>query len=184
MAQADFVPSAVRGAITGVTLSRSTKRSDRRYFIGGSDARIIMGEDQAALLRLWREKRGEVEPENLSGNLIVQLGLVTEELNRRWYEVNTAQVITDMRRYFRFRFVLKRTPNPPPFSWMNSIPAASIAFCIFPRASSDTRGPNPASKRLTVGRDRPARAASSDWDQPSRPRAARSCSTVTTEDSH
>ena len=46
----------------------------RRYFVGGSDARIIMGEDQAALVRLWREKRGEVEPEDLSGNLIVQLG--------------------------------------------------------------------------------------------------------------
>ena len=31
----------------------------------GSDARIIMGDDEAALLRLWREKRGEVEPEDL-----------------------------------------------------------------------------------------------------------------------
>jgi predicted phage-related endonuclease len=68
----------------------------RRYFIGGSDARIIMGNDEAALIRLWREKRGEVEPEDLSGNLIVQLGLVTEELNRRWYEANTGQVITDV----------------------------------------------------------------------------------------
>jgi len=37
-------------------------QSDRRYFIGGSDARIIMGDNEAALLRLWREKRGEVEP--------------------------------------------------------------------------------------------------------------------------
>ena len=58
-------------------------------FIGGSDARIIMGSDEAALLRLWREKRGEVEPEDLSGNLIVQLGIVTEDLNRHWYERNT-----------------------------------------------------------------------------------------------
>jgi predicted phage-related endonuclease len=68
--------------------------SDRRSFIGGSDARIIMGDDEAALLRLWREKRGEVEPEDLSGNLIVQLGLVTEPLNRHWYECNTGQVLT------------------------------------------------------------------------------------------
>src|SRR6516225_11628966 len=37
---------------------------DRRQFIGGSDARIIMGDDQAALVRLWREKRGEIEPED------------------------------------------------------------------------------------------------------------------------
>src|SRR5215471_21145824 len=74
---------------------------DRRHFIGGSDARIIMGEDEAALLRLWREKRGEAEPVDLSGNLIVQLGAVTEELNRRWYETNTGQVLTDVQRHIR-----------------------------------------------------------------------------------
>ena len=52
----------------------SLKCFDRRSFIGGSDARIIMGDDEAALIRLWREKRGEIDPEDLSGNLIVQLG--------------------------------------------------------------------------------------------------------------
>ena len=71
---------------------------DRRSFIGGSDARIIMGDDEVALLRLWREKRGEAEPEDLSGNLIVQLGSVTEELNRHWYERNTGQVVTALQR--------------------------------------------------------------------------------------
>ena len=70
----------------------------RRAFIGGSDARIIMGDDEAALLRLWREKRGEVEPEDLSGNLIVQLGSATEDLNRRWFEQNTGQVVTEVQR--------------------------------------------------------------------------------------
>ena len=34
-------------------------------------------------LRLWREKRGEIEPEDLSDNLIVQLGTVTEESEPR-----------------------------------------------------------------------------------------------------
>jgi predicted phage-related endonuclease len=71
---------------------------DRRHFIGGSDARIIMGDDEAALLRLWREKRGEVEPEDLSGNLIVQLGQATEDLNRLWYERNTGQSVKDVQR--------------------------------------------------------------------------------------
>jgi predicted phage-related endonuclease len=75
--------------------------SNRRSFIGGSDARIIMGDDQTALLRLWQEKRGEVEPEDLSGNLIVQLGLATEELNRRWYEANSGQAITDIQQQVR-----------------------------------------------------------------------------------
>ena len=74
------------------------KPADRRYFIGGSDARTIMGDDEAALLRLWREKRGEVEPEDLSGNLIVQLGVVTEPLNREWFERNTGQVLTAVQR--------------------------------------------------------------------------------------
>jgi predicted phage-related endonuclease len=73
----------------------------RRHFIGGSDARIIMGVDEAALIRLWREKRGEIETEDLSGNLVVQLGLATEELNRRWYENNTGQVITDIQKKVR-----------------------------------------------------------------------------------
>src|SRR6516162_9341615 len=60
--------------------------SERRTFIGGSDARIIMGDDEEPLLRLWREKRGAVEPEDLSGDLLVQLGTVTEDLNRHWFE--------------------------------------------------------------------------------------------------
>jgi predicted phage-related endonuclease len=75
--------------------------TDRRSFIGGSDARIIMGDDEAALLRLWREKRGDIEPEDLSGNLIVQLGTVTEGLNRHWYERNTNQVVTEVQRHVR-----------------------------------------------------------------------------------
>src|ERR1700686_3607341 len=75
--------------------------AERRSFIGGSDARVIMGDDEAALARLWREKRGEAEPEDLSGNLIVQLGLVTEDLNRRWYELNTGQTIKDVQRRVR-----------------------------------------------------------------------------------
>jgi predicted phage-related endonuclease len=72
--------------------------SNRRRFIGGSDARIIMGDDEAALVRLWREKRGHIEPEDLSGNLIVQLGVVTEDLNRRWFEANSGQMVVDVQR--------------------------------------------------------------------------------------
>ena len=67
------------GHPTGIGLT-----ANRTGFIGGSDA-----------------KRGEVEPEDLSGNLIVQLGLATEDLNRRWYEANTGQVLTDVQRQVR-----------------------------------------------------------------------------------
>jgi predicted phage-related endonuclease len=68
----------------------------RRSFIGGSDARIIMGTDEAALVRLWREKRGEAEPPDYSDNLIVQLGVATEPINRLWYEKTTGQAIKDV----------------------------------------------------------------------------------------
>ena len=75
--------------------------SDRRTFIGGSDVRIIMGQDEARLLRLWREKRGEVEPEDLSGNLIVQLGNATEDLNRKWFEAQTGLNVKEVQRRVR-----------------------------------------------------------------------------------
>ena len=85
-----------------------SRRVDRRSFIGGSDARVIMGDDEAALVRLWREKRGEIEPDDLTDNLIVQLGTVTEDLNRRWYERNTGLAIKDV----------QRRVNHPVIKWM------------------------------------------------------------------
>jgi predicted phage-related endonuclease len=91
-------------------MSRPVEPRVRRYFVGGSDARIIMGQDEAALLRLWQEKRGEVEPRDFSKNLIVQLGLVTEDLNRRWYEATTGEVVVD----------LQRTVRHPTVRWMGA----------------------------------------------------------------
>src|ERR1700730_6629629 len=79
-------------------MARAAK-ADRRNFIGGSDARIIMGKDEKALHRLWREKRGEAATPDLSAVLIVQLGLVTEDLNRRWYELNTGHAVGDVQRH-------------------------------------------------------------------------------------
>src|SRR5437764_5273955 len=109
MAQADsvpnlnYVPNPDAPAQQSTTKLRSIriKPADRRYFIGGSDARTIMGDDESALLRLWREKRGESEPEDLSGNLVVQLGSVTEDLNRRWYEFNTGLKVRDVQKHVK-----------------------------------------------------------------------------------
>lgn len=74
---------------------------DRRSLIGGSDARIIMGDDQDRLLRLWREKRGEALPIDLSNDLIVQLGTITEDLNRTWYERTSGYTVNDVQRQVR-----------------------------------------------------------------------------------
>src|SRR5262245_38476235 len=60
-----------------------------------------MGGDEAALLRLWREKRGEADPEDLSRNLVVQLGAATEQLNRPWSERNPGPRVTDVQRPVR-----------------------------------------------------------------------------------
>ncbi len=92
--------------------SRRTDRFERRCFVGGSDARIIMGSDETALVRLWREKRGEIGPEDLSGNLIVQLGSATEELNRTWYERNTGHRVTDVQRRVKHSAIALDGRNP------------------------------------------------------------------------
>ncbi len=83
--------------MTGIKLALH-RNFDRRSFIGGSDARILMGNDEAALVRLWKEKRGEIEPVDLSADLLVQLGTVTEHLNRHWYEKNTGHAVTEVQR--------------------------------------------------------------------------------------
>ena len=88
-----------------ISLRNQSHKPDRRHFIGGSDARIIMGKDEKALLRLWREKRGELADLDLSGVLIVQLGLATEDLNRRWYELNSGHRISDVQRHVTHRTI-------------------------------------------------------------------------------
>ena len=90
---------SVTGGAMPRTDSTALMSQDRRHFIGGSDARIIMGKDERALQRLWREKRGEEGPLDLSNLLVVQLGLVTEDLNRRWYELNSGHRVSDVQRH-------------------------------------------------------------------------------------
>jgi predicted phage-related endonuclease len=96
--------NSVNGGAMSKT-DRTVITRDRRHFIGGSDARVIMGKDEKALLRLWREKRGEVAGLDLSGELIVQLGQVTEDLNRRWYERNSGYKIRDVQRHVVHRSI-------------------------------------------------------------------------------
>ena len=225
-------------------MNRSAER--RRVLSGGSDARIILGRDENALLRLWQEKRGELEPEDLSGNLLVQFGCATEELNRRWFERETGHSIGAVQRFVRHpkldwmgatldgivpddgavfeakfmlpwnfaedvaadkhmaqlqhnmlvtgarraylsilpgycRFAFSRTPGPPPFSGMNSMPAVSRAVTIaFAVRRCPPRTPACASSRLMVGSETRDASARASWLQRRRPRAARTCSVVTT----
>ena len=69
------------------------QKAFRRQGIGGSDANIIMGGDPEKILRLWREKRGEIEPEDLLNVLPVQMGVWTEPFNISWFEKQTGKVV-------------------------------------------------------------------------------------------
>jgi predicted phage-related endonuclease len=86
-------------------MTKTSPNLDRRHFIGGSDARIIMGKDEKALARLWKEKGGEGAPVDLSRELIVQLGLVTEDLNRRWYEASSGNRVGHVQRHLTHRTI-------------------------------------------------------------------------------
>jgi hypothetical protein len=65
----------MRIGLNDLTTAPHSRKPDRQLFIGGSDARIVMSPDEAALIRLWKEKRGEAEPEDLSDNLVIPLGV-------------------------------------------------------------------------------------------------------------
>lgn len=76
--------------MSGFTKEQIAKR---RESIGASDAVTIMGGDDERLLRLFLEKTGQAEPEDLSRSLPVQMGVWTEPLNRRWYTLTTGEEI-------------------------------------------------------------------------------------------
>src|SRR4051812_49320879 len=78
-------------------------RVDRRSYLGGSGARVIFGRGEAALYRLWQEKTGQIEPEDLADNLAVQLGCATEDLNRRWFTRQTGRDLTGVQRFCRHK---------------------------------------------------------------------------------
>ena len=59
---------------------------DRRKSLGGSDANRIMRGDWHTL---WLEKTGRKEPEDLSENLPVQIGLATEDVNNKFFTLAT-----------------------------------------------------------------------------------------------
>lgn len=71
------------------------QKANRLTSLGGSDANTIMSGDEERIMQLWREKRGEAQPECLDDVLPVVMGQFTEELNLYWYERQTGRVVTD-----------------------------------------------------------------------------------------
>ena len=67
MAQADSVPTAIPGSITGAISKASTNggSANRLYLIGGSAPYIPAIETETSLLELWRDVSRRADPDNL-----------------------------------------------------------------------------------------------------------------------
>ena len=76
----------------------TNRQIDLRTFITGSDARIVMSDDRESLVRLWREKRGEVLPLEFSNDLVAQLGSITQHLHKKLYESASGHTVREVRR--------------------------------------------------------------------------------------
>ena len=70
---------------------------ERKGFIGGSDCVKIM---QGNWLELWQIKTGRVEPEDLSRNIAVQMGIQTEEFNLLWFAEEYDCTLTGFQKSF------------------------------------------------------------------------------------
>jgi predicted phage-related endonuclease len=66
----------------------------RVHAIGGSDANIILSGNQEKILKLWEEKTGRREPEDLTDELMVMMGLWTEAFNAAWFQKQTGLTVT------------------------------------------------------------------------------------------
>lgn len=72
------------------------QQAARQAGIGGSDANVILSGDRERITRLWQEKRGAVEAQDLSSVLPVMLGSWTEAFNRQWYERETGYQVSQI----------------------------------------------------------------------------------------
>jgi hypothetical protein len=67
----------------------------RAFRTTASQAPIIMSGDTDKILRLWQERIGEAEPEDLSDSWPVQLGSYLESFVLDWHERKTGMELTD-----------------------------------------------------------------------------------------
>ena len=115
----------------------TTNFERRRHFLGGSDARIIMSGDEAALIRLWKEKRGEPEPEESvqqphrptrrrrRSDLWCPRSDLMGRIQSEKSAAPAAQRFIHASVYRPRVGLRRRTPTTPPFSARNSTPPDS-----------------------------------------------------------
>ena len=76
------------------------KKVERLKTLGGSDATRIMEGDWHTL---WLEKTGRQEPANLDRVLPVQIGIVTEQLNKQWFAQETGHKLLSASNQHEFK---------------------------------------------------------------------------------
>lgn len=101
-------PAAIAPAFVMPGLTKA-QHAARKKGIGGSDARLIMA---GAWRELWEEKTGRRAGEDLSDNLAVQMGNVTEGFNAFWYEKQTGIKVD------RSPKIKEVTHHHPSIKWM------------------------------------------------------------------
>lgn len=97
------------------------QRTERSQYIGGSDARKLMS---GAWLEVWQEKTARRQPEDLSQNVLVQIGIATEALHPQFYALKTGRRVVevpDTQRSFDHAYI-----------------AANLDFATYSAASGDT----------------------------------------------
>ena len=73
----------------------------RQTTFGGSDANILASGDEERTTRLWEEKCGLVEPNDLSTVWPVLMGWTTEDLNVAWFEYKHQKTVKNQQLVIR-----------------------------------------------------------------------------------
>ena len=75
--------------------------AERRFTLRGSCINILAGGDHKRIDRLFKEKTGELEPEDLSGKWPIQFGQCTEILNLSHFQQKNGVKIDSYQRVMR-----------------------------------------------------------------------------------
>ena len=91
---------------------------ERKGFIGGSDCVKIMN---GHWLTLWHIKTGRSEPEDLSRNIAVQMGVHTEDFNLHWFEHEHNCILTGWQKSFKKKIGMVPAQGTVDATWDQSI---------------------------------------------------------------
>ena len=88
--------------IDGISYGLSAEDlADRKAYINASEAPTICSGDPQKRHRLWLQKTGQTEPEDLSDNILVQFGSYTEAFNVHWLERKTGLVVEGRQKVYK-----------------------------------------------------------------------------------